>query len=413
MPALKHHLTPAFCILLLVCLQAALLKPYVVLVPDERTNLFTAALALVPALLLWRELLLPGAVRWLPWLALGAGMAWSASVSPTPGSSYARAFAFWVPAVAGIFCAKALLRTPERLRAFFHFLTFCFAAVTAMHLAFGRPPEFLGLHHHSLTGTLLLLSAGPIHMLLGSTGRSRWAAGLLLCLGYGLCLLAGSRFLALLPLVLIPALCAGRRIRLAAAAPLVLAALALACAFFLYYPQKTLRLTNYESSFYRLEGIPASWEIIKQRPLEGIGLHSSRAAFLKDFEPRFGIVDKGFYMAVLERNVTTDNQYLSLAVGIGVPLAALYFALLGWQVWRLVRRIARGDYDRPTEWALLFPVLATLTHLAIYDGLLYPQVCWFFHLLLGAGVWSAGNVSGASSASGAGRKAAETTPGTV
>jgi hypothetical protein len=32
---------------------------------------------------------------------------------------------------------------------------------------------------------------------------------------------------------------------------------------------------------------------------------------------------------------------------------------------------------------LLFPLTMALVHFQFYDGLLFPQSCWFFHLLLG------------------------------
>jgi predicted membrane metal-binding protein len=33
--------------------------------------------------------------------------------------------------------------------------------------------------------------------------------------------------------------------------------------------------------------------------------------------------------------------------------------------------------------ALFLPITAVLLHSILYDSLLYPQVSWFFHLLLG------------------------------
>jgi len=32
---------------------------------------------------------------------------------------------------------------------------------------------------------------------------------------------------------------------------------------------------------------------------------------------------------------------------------------------------------------LLFPLTVALVHYQLFDGLLFPQSCWFFHLLLG------------------------------
>jgi hypothetical protein len=32
---------------------------------------------------------------------------------------------------------------------------------------------------------------------------------------------------------------------------------------------------------------------------------------------------------------------------------------------------------------LLLPLIMGLVHFQLYDGLLFPQSCWFFHVLLG------------------------------
>jgi O-antigen ligase len=387
-PKRNHIFTFGFCVFLLVCLQATLLKPYIILVPGERTNLFTTVLTLVPLLLLGRDLFREETFRFLlPWMALGIGMAALTWGNPEPESSLIRIIAFWAPTVAGLFCARALLHTPARLKVFFIFLAFCFAALTALNLIMGRPPEFLGLHHHALTGALVLLSAGPLYLLLTGSGWTRLVPAVLLCLGYLLCFLAGSRFLVLLPFLLIPIVTVALRVRIRGALIGFFGALVLALVFFTLNPGKIPSYSNYESTFYRMEGVPASWEIIKQHPLTGIGIYSPRTQYLKDFRPYFGMVSRDVYLAVVQRNVTPDNIYVSLAVGIGVPLALAYFVLLSRLLWRFATRMAMGEINHAAGNAILFPVLATLIHLAIYDGLFYPQICWFFHLLVGIGAW--------------------------
>jgi hypothetical protein len=375
---------PALALLFLVCAQAALLQPYLVLWPGERTNLFTPLLALLPLVPLWRDVLGQwGRRHWLAWAVLGAGLAASAWVSAEPGPSLARAFAFWAPAASGLFCAASLLGPANARRALFRILTACFAAVTAMHFALGSPPEFLGWHHHALTGVLLLLSAGPIHWLLSARGRGRLAPAALLAAGYALCFLAGSRFAVLLPVLVFSGLAlTGRRARLRSLAVAAVVA-ALALVFFEVNPGKLLRFNNYESTSYRLEGMPAAVELMRQHPVAGIGIRTARTEMLKDFVPVFGTADKTFFLDVLSRNVTLDNQYLSLPVGVGIPLALLYFSLVGRLLLRFGRAVAARRLDAATEMALLVPLAGTALHLVIYDGLFYPQISWFFHLLLG------------------------------
>lgn len=382
--------TLAFVLLLAASVQAALLVPYVILVPGERTNLFSPLLMLLPALAL-----LPGVRRdwlrgsFLAWAILGAGLAVTAVLSPEPAPGLMRAFAFFAPAASGLFCAWRLLSDDGRARCFLHLLTFCYCALGAGYWLFGQTAHYQGLHHHALTGAMVLLAAGPFSLLLSRSRGRQLAGAVLLALGMALCLAAGSRYLAVLPFVLIPAGWAAGRLRPAAALGGIAAAAAIAAFFFYANPEKIPRVNNYESTFYRLEGIPASLQIIRQHPLAGIGIRTSRGALLAEYEPLFGMTDKATLLSVVEKNVTSDNQYLSLPVGIGLPLSFLYFFLL----WQLFRRYHAGTLKGSTGSIAMrapaIPLAATMVHFFLYDGLFYPQINWFFHLLLGLGAFAA------------------------
>lgn len=373
-------------LLMLVSAQATFLVPYVVLVSGERTNLFTPALMLLPAFTLCFGAPLAAAQRtWLPWAVLGLGLGATSLASTAPFPALLRAFAFFVPAVAGLLCARRLLLDDALLRLFLHFLTFCFTGLIAVWYFFGQSPPFSDLHHHALTGVLVLLSAGPLYLCLTRRGALRWGAALLLAFGYVLCLLAGSRFIVLAPLVLLPFLWAVGRLRLSTTMSLVAVAVLFAGLFFYAKPYKIFRLNNYESTFYRLEGIPASLELIRQHPLLGIGIRTPRDGMLAAYEPVFGMVDRETFLEVVKRNVTADNQYLSLPVGVGLPLATLYFFLI-YQLFRgYLFKVFRNGSATAGENAFLIPLLVTVLHFLFYDGLFYPQVSWFFHLLLGVG----------------------------
>ena len=157
----------------LACLHATFLLPYVVLVPGDRTNLFTAAIVSLPgiALAVSRKV----AIRWasiVAWVLLAVGLVVSACMSPTPFASILRAIAFWLPAASGLFCAYELSQYPAARKIIFTVYSLCFAGLSGAHLIFGCFPSFLGLHHHALAGALLLLAAGPIYYLF--TGSTVW-----------------------------------------------------------------------------------------------------------------------------------------------------------------------------------------------------------------------------------------------
>lgn len=373
----------------LACLQATFLLPYVVLVPGDRTNLFTTVIVSLPGIALAASR--SGAIGWasvVPWLLLAAGLVASACVSPDPFASTMRGIAFWLPAASGLFCAYELSRYPSAKTIFFTVFSLCFAGLTVAHLVFGSYPSFLGFHHHALAGALLLLAAGPIYYLFTGSIVWRLVAGSLLVLGYVVCFLAGSRFTILLPFILIPTMVFLLRISWRWAIAGLAASTVIAAIFFAVYPVKVMKYTNYESTFYRVEGVPAAIEIMKQHPWLGIGIRTPRREYLEHFDPPFGSADKETFLSVVDINITSDNQYLSLPVGIGIPFALLYFGLISNGLLAYLRRAKRGEVDSGTERALTFALLATLAHFLIYDGLFYPQISWFFHLLLGVAVYS-------------------------
>ncbi len=391
----------------IICLQATFLVPYLVLVPDERTNLFTSLLTLLPLL----QYLASRSARQgvgsvsrgvlLAWVALAAGFALSAGLSDQPLSSQLRAFSFLAPTAGGLVCGQAFLRTARYRRFLFVLLSFCFAGLALSHLILGAQPSFMGLHHHALAGTLVLLSAGPIY-LIGQAGRlQRFVAGALLLLGAVVCFIAGSRFVILLPFVLIPVYVAFKSLSLKRALAAVLVSTLVAGTFFFAYPDKVPRVRNYESTYYRVEAFPATWEILKQHPLLGVGIRTPRKPFLENYQPVSSMATKEEFAGTLERNVTWDNQYLSLLCGIGVPLTLLYLYLAGRHLAAYLSRAWRQEVDRATERAITFALLASVIHFAVHDGLYYPQINWFFHLLLGVGAaLASGHAAGTPPADG-------------
>lgn len=391
MKTLLEQLVAKNALVTAVCLQAAFLTPYVVLVPCERTNVFTALLVLLPMLYL-----VTGRLRnefavsfswWtvLPWALFVVGLAASALASQEPFPSALRALAFIGPTAAGLVCGYGLYRSHEARMSLFHLLTFCFAGLAFSHLFFGAMPSFMGLHHHALAGTLVLLSVGPIY-LVGQVGRlQRFIGVTLLLLGGLVCFLAGSRFVILLPFALIPVYIAFKSMTLRCAFAGVLISALVAGAFFLAYPDKVLRVQNYESTYYRVEAFPATWEMVKRHGLLGVGIRTPRKPYLEDYQPVSGMATKEEFQGTLERNVTWDNQYLSLLCGIGVPLTLLYLYLAGRLLATYLRRAWRQEIDHAAERALTFALLASVIHFTVHDGLFYPQISWFFHLLLGVG----------------------------
>lgn len=367
--------------------HATILVPYIVLVPGERTNLFTVLVLTLPAL----QLLLVKAdtgLSWkncIPWGVLALGLGASALASSDSQASAFRGLAFFLPAVSGIICGRFLLGPFASRVLAFKLFTICFAALAGSHLIFGVMPSFMGLHHHALAGMLLLLSSGPIYFACNSDRVWKTASVALLGLGLYVCFAAGSRFVVLLPFALIPIYLAFKFISLRSSLAVLAVCAIIAGVFFYVFPDKVPHVVNYESVFYRVEAFPATLTIIKKHPLLGIGIRTSRIEHLQFFTPSFCIVSKDQFMAVVGNNVTWDNQYLSLLCGIGIPLTLLYLILAGRLLTGYFGKVWRHEIDRPSEKALTFALLASVIHFSVHDGLYYPQIDWLFHVLLGAG----------------------------
>jgi len=382
-----------FGVVALTCAHAAFLFPYVVVVHGERTNLFTPLLVLASFFVVtytsgkifsdfWNRL----RSSWEPcaWLTLGGLVMLSGFLSPERTASMYRSFAFFAPAVAGYWCGRFLPEDGLWQRYGASVFTGLFAVLALGQIVHGAGQAFVDVHHHAMSNMLIVLAVGPLTFFMRAKTRVKKTIWLgVLLLGFGAAYLIGSRFTILLPFVLLPlALCSGcmcKRYTFAA----TLLFLGVAAFFFSQNPGKLFYLKDYESVFYRVEGVPTAMHIAKQRPLFGIGLRASRVPYLEDYEMHTDLTDSYSYMAVVESNVTSDNMLATMVVGLGLLPTALYIAMLTAYGRRLVRSFWVGR-DAGLDYRMIGLVLfCCLVHFTIQDGLLYPQISWYFHLLLG------------------------------
>jgi len=104
--------------------------------------------------------------------------------------------------------------------------------------------------------------------------------------------------------------------------------------------------------------------------------------------------------------VTSDNQVLTFLTGLGFPFTILYCLAVLTLVLKLAGLALRPPPDCVLPpLALLFPLCLALVHYQLYDGLLFAQNSWFFHILLG--LIPAGRAATAAAETGAGRAGGE------
>jgi len=114
------------------------------------------------------------------------------------------------------------------------------------------------------------------------------------------------------------------------------------------------------------------------------GLRALRNQFIQDNQIICPTVTKEGVTRGARDIVSADNQFLTLMVGLGLPFTLTYLAALGMLLARLgglALKPPPGLFLHPL--VLLFPLTMGLVHFQFFDGLLFPQSCWFFHLLLG------------------------------
>ena len=139
------------------------------------------------------------------------------------------------------------------------------------------------------------------------------------------------------------------------------------------------------SLWYRGECYPFSLHIAKQHPLLGIGLCSPRQPYLQDYKIRYPGLTKEQFASVFTTNRSSGNVLLTIMANLGFPFLVIYTVSLAYLLWRLFACALVGSppklFFHPV--ALLVPITAILFLSQIVDTVLYPQVNWFFHILLG------------------------------
>lgn len=375
-----------------VSLQAVFLQPYITLVASERTNLFTPILTL-GALLVVGACFLGGGRKerrlwcaWEPWswVVLGALVIISGLLSSEQPSSLYRAFSFFVPALAGYWCGRLIVNDHWFQQYIEFFLTTLFILISAIQFVSGYEVPFLGVHHHAMANVLLLLMAGPLSLFVKARTWQRKTVWLfVLFLGFLACFIIGSRFVILLPFVLLPLIISLKFIKKRYGFLALTLALLAATAFFVLQPSKILHMKNYESVFYRVEGVPASLHIVAKKPWFGIGLRTSREPYLEDYEMHFDLSSRELFMNVVRHNVTADNMLTTMLVGFGIVPTLMYVTMLGLYGRRLIYSLRFPQGNGLAMSAIGLSLAACIVHFAVQDGLLFPQVNWFFHFFIG------------------------------
>lgn len=375
----------------LTSVQLAFLHPYLVLVPDERANVFSGLLCALSGVSAW--ILVKGSSRFIKSpafiisLVLSILIALSSIFSSTPVSSSYRGFVVLASGFGGFWCARILLASRARQVLFAWLCLVMMAAVTALsligYLVSGQIEYFLDVNSHPLADRMMLLSFAPLAFVFWGKNPVAVASVIVLMLAYAAFYLSNLRAGILIPpiLALLAVLFGALRLRYFVA--LFIPLLVIIVCFFHQLPKAKMG-PEYEPTYYRAENYPFSWHIAVKHPLLGIGLRAPRDRFLDDYRITYPYVTKEKFAESVQRVVTSENVFLTFMSGLGFPFVILYTGCVLILFVRLGRmaRIPQQATFLPAL-AVLLPIAAGLLHFQVFDGLLNPQISWFFHVLLG------------------------------
>lgn len=379
-----------------VSLHLILLYPYIVLIPGERTNLFSGllcALCLLAALIFGRKE--SHRIRSAPAiisLVLLALIVLNSLFSAAPDVSSPRGFVIAAAGLGGFWCSRILLNSASRQKVFqwlcilglLCMIVLAFAAVIS-----GKPYySLVDSHWHPVVSRAVLLSFAPIALLWAGSPVMIGLGLVLLVLSYLVCMM-GAR-IGLESAVGIPsAMCffaavlrEWQRKHLAVILAGMLLIATIAGGHFFYHSYKVQK--QHISVAYRIESIYFSWEIAKMHPYLGLGLWAPRDELVEKYQPRYHHVPKENFVQWTKELRTSENTLLTLMADAGFPFMILYsvgIAVLYFMLLRMVIRPPANFFFHPL--VLFLPLTGMILHLQVVDGLFHPQVSWFFHVLLG------------------------------
>jgi len=392
--ALPWTETVCWVIFCLVSLHLAFVQPYLVIFPGERTNVFSGILcivALLPALLLaFRRPIRASASELLVTLGLLFLAVMGGLLSLTPFSSSLRVLVLAGSGLGGFWCSRILLNSPHRQKAFAWLCAGCLAGIIIASLhqypETGTVDYSLYSQSHPLIQMLLLFAVGPLALVSWRKPHLAAVGVVLLIATYVTLYVTGvddTRSAVLIPMAVlaVPALFGSYR---SGAVPVGLVLLFVLSAAAAYYVSHLSHRGLFQYQEYRLESYPFSWHVAKQHPVLGIGLRSPRVEFLDGYDVKLPAYSRHAFEREVNYLVTSENVFLTFMVGLGLPFLVLYALALVVLLARLFRLLAKPPpYMVFHPLVLLVPLTGCILHLFTTDALLYPQVNWFFHVLLG------------------------------
>jgi O-antigen ligase len=239
--------------------------------------------------------------------------------------------------------------------------------------------------HPIPTGTLvILLSPGPIHLMLSESAKIR-LLGYLTAIPCGLLILVTQKrgtILSIAAMAIFWGLLRSRRFRYLLAAALLAAALLLPFKGAHWLESLHPESPADASILHRLELYPFALHIWKQQPVLGMGLRSfTQGDYLKTYEQHNKRLNEFAYTVNLLQ--TFDNMIITSFVELGTLMTLVYLGLIVLIIVKYWLRVQSHQQYASEDFYRLLVLLGFAVHSMTYDSLLFPPVNWLFHVHLG------------------------------
>lgn len=304
---------------------------------------------------------------------------------------------FLMSGVGIYFVSSVLFREKRNIIIFYYLCTLCFVFLVAWGLfefarGFGISSQRIQLFSSNpipAGSLIILLSIGPLLQLPQSSRNVSYFLILILVLGGALIFLIGQRG-SILALLVMSTLAGFANIKKFWAYLLVFVLLLGGGIIFkkeLPYLYKS-KLVNWESALIRLEYYRIAYQVVKDKPLFGIGFSAPITRYIPyDYKSKFYPSDREFSFSSVTRGVQTfDNMVLCLIAEAGTLFALIYlglFVCLLRNSLSLIRSMPHARYAVTVVWTLL---AGFLVNSMTFDSLRYPQLNWLFHSIIGFGM---------------------------
>jgi len=293
-------------------------------------------------------------------------------------------FALWV--------SMFLLNDPRRRQVFDWFCAGALAVVILVemivYVVCGKsgPGVFQVFAFHLIPlGTLIiLLSPGPVRLIVAQNSAAKLVGWLLVLLGGILIFLTHKRgtWLALAAMLAVGMIYLVRRQKYLVITILLVIALILPLQAKHRFARLDPNIGHYLSILHRLELYHFALHVWKTHPLMGIGLRPfTHEKYLHDYHLHNQDLHE-FPQAVATLQ-TFDNMLLTATAELGSLMTLLYLGLIMGIVVRYCRKLWSSPEPSILGWYRVLVLLGFAIHSLSYDSLLFPSINWLFHVQLG------------------------------